>query len=131
MSTSHRGSCHCGRVKFELQGKIGSVVSCNCSLCSLKAALWHGTDDAHFKILAGEDDLLLYQFGTMTARHYSCRHCGVSTFSHPRIAPAAWVVNVRCLDGVDVSRLEVHEFDGRNWKQAAHLFVQGRAQDAV
>ncbi len=131
MAASHQGSCHCGRVAFEVYGEIDSVLVCNCSLCSLKGALWHGTDDKHFKIISGEDELLLYQFGTMTARHYSCMHCGVSTFSHPRIAPTAWVVNVRCLQGVDPSQLTVDRFDGQNWEVAAQRFMRKRAPGDV
>lgn len=127
MQNTYKGSCHCGRVTFALQADLAAVFECNCSLCHRKGSLWFGTDDAHLQILTGEDDLLLYQFGSMTARHYSCRHCGISTFSHPRIAPASWVVNVRCLDGVDIASLKVHAFDGRNWEQSAKLFLQSRA----
>ncbi len=64
MQKTHKGSCHCGRVTFELRAELGAIIECNCSLCSRKGALWHGTDDAHFEILTGEDDLVLYQFGT-------------------------------------------------------------------
>jgi hypothetical protein len=28
---NHRGSCHCGRVTFEVQAKLDYVVECNCS----------------------------------------------------------------------------------------------------
>ena len=131
MQKTHTGSCHCGRVTFQLRAELGTVVECNCSLCSKKGALWHGTDDAHFEIQTGEDDLVLYQFGTKTAKHYFCRHCGINPFSHPRIAPTAWVVNVRCLDDVDVSSLKIVPFDGRNWERAAQRFVQDRARGAV
>lgn len=127
MQSTYQGACHCGRIKFELQGKIATVIACNCSLCHRKGALWHGTDDAHLSIAAADEDLLLYQFGTMTAKHYSCRHCGVSTFSRPRIAPQAWVVNVRCIQGVDLSQLKVREFDGQNWEASASKFMQGRS----
>lgn len=127
----YTGSCHCGRVSFRLRAEIGTVIECNCSLCSKKGALWHGSDDAHFEILSGADDLVPYQFGTMTAKHYFCRQCGVNPFSHPRIAPAAWAVNVRCLDGVDVSSLNIVAFDGRNWEHAAQQFMLNRARGAV
>jgi len=79
-----------------------------------------------FKILrrgeheaSGEADLALYQFGTKTAKHYFCRHCGVSPFTRPRLDPSRWAVNVRCLDGVDVKALPVSAFDGEHWDEAA------------
>ncbi|HVG04204.1 MAG TPA: GFA family protein [Burkholderiaceae bacterium] len=131
MQHTYKGSCHCGRVTFGLRADLTAIVDCNCSLCSRKGALWHATDDSNFEILSGENDLLLYQFGTMTAKHYSCRHCGISTFSRPRIAPSAWVVNVRCLDGVDISSLKPQAFDGQNWEQSAKLFMQSHARGAV
>lgn len=131
MSNTHRGSCHCGRVTFELHGELGLAIDCNCSLCHRKGALWYGTDDANLHILSGENDLALYQFNTMTAKHYFCSHCGINTFSRPRIAPTKWVVNLRCIDGVDLSKLKVITFDGQHWEDAATKFMQNRAASAV
>ena len=128
---THKGSCHCGRVTFELRAQLAHIMECNCSLCYRKGALWHGTDDAHFDMVTGENDLVLYQFGTMTAKHYSCRYCGVSTFSRPRIAPNAWVVNVRCLEGVDLSSLTIQAFDGQNWEHSVQQLMGRSTQGAV
>jgi len=125
--TTHQGSCHCGRVTFEFEGDVGIAIECNCSICRRKGALWHGTDNARFRLLTGESDLGVYRFGTQTASHYFCTTCGVSPFSHPRIAPAAWVVNLRCVDGVDLSKLKVFPFDGQNWEAAAQQFLHARA----
>jgi hypothetical protein len=128
---THKGSCHCGSITFELDGSVGTAIECNCSICHMKGAIWHGTDDAHFRILSGEADLGRYQFGTMTAKHYFCKSCGISLFSRPRIAPTKWAVNLRCVDGVDLSRLKIHPFDGQNWESAAQQFMQERAAGAV
>lgn len=123
----YQGSCHCGKVTFEFDGATGQVLECNCSLCRRKGALWQPTDDAHFRILSGEDELVLYQFGTHTAKHFFCKHCGVSTFSHPRSAPDKWVVNLRCVDDLDLSQLKIRQFDGRNWEQAMQQVAAARA----
>lgn len=123
----HRGSCHCGKVTFEYDGPIGPAVECNCSICHRKGALWQPSDNAHFHILTGEQDLTLYQFGTRTARHFFCRHCGTSTFGNPRLAPDRWVINLRCVEDVEPSTIEVQQFDGRNWEQAARQFMNARA----
>ena len=116
---TYRGSCHCGRVTFELDAEIRRVTECNCSICRRKRALWHGATDATVRILSGEPDLTLYQFGTNTAKHYFCRHCGVTPFIRPRLDPSRWAVNVRCLDGVDSKALPVAAFDGEHWEEAA------------
>jgi hypothetical protein len=36
----------------------------------------------------------------------------------PRSDPDKIDVNLRCLDGVDLSALKVHPFDGRNWEHS-------------
>ena len=118
----HQGSCHCGKVVFEYESAPLPAMECNCSLCRRKGALWQGVDNDRFKILSGEDDLGLYQFGTKTAKHFFCKNCGVSTFSNPRLAPDKWAVNLRCVDDVDLGALEVLPFDGRNWEEAAQAF---------
>ncbi|WP_280151445.1 GFA family protein [Piscinibacter sp. XHJ-5] len=123
---TYHGSCHCGRVTFDLNAKpISAVMDCNCSICRRRGALWHGASDGHLRITSGEEHLQLYQFGTMTAKHYFCRHCGIQPFVRPRLDPTRWAVNVRCIDGVDLSALNVRTFDGENWEAAAQAFVQG------
>ncbi len=126
MHRTYQGSCHCGRVAFELQAKLEYVIDCNCSVCRRRGALWHGTSKANFRIVKGEDELALYQFNTMTAKHYFCRHCGIHPFARPRIDPGMWVVNVRCIDGVDLSSLPVVPFDGEHWEEAAKALLERR-----
>jgi hypothetical protein len=101
-------------------------MDCNCSLCRRKGALWHGASETNLRIVAGEAELALYQFNTNTAKHYFCRHCGVSPFSRPRLDPGRWAVNVRCIDGVDLASIPVRPFDGANWEAAAKALLEGR-----
>ena len=56
---NYRGSCHCGRVSFEVQAKLDYVVECNCSICRRRGALWHGALESELRILTGEADLAL------------------------------------------------------------------------
>jgi hypothetical protein len=123
---TYTGSCHCGQVTFELDGEIRGVMECNCSVCRRKGALWHAATHEQLRITSGEADLGLYQFGTMTAKHYFCKRCGMSPFSHPRLDPSRWVVNVRCLEGVDVKSLPVRLFDGQHWEDAAKALLARR-----
>ena len=119
MPATYSGSCHCGLVTFEVDGDIRYVVECNCSICRRKGALWHAATDAQLRITQGERELTLYQFNTMTAKHYSCPTCGIAPFSRPRLDPRMWVVNARCVDGIDVDALPRHRFDGEHWEAAA------------
>jgi hypothetical protein len=113
-------------VTFELHGEIENVIDCNCSLCRRRGALWHAATEASLRVLSGEDDLTLYQFNTMTAKHYFCRHCGIHPFIRPRLDPSRWAVNVRCIDGLDLSSLKVIQFDGEHWEEAAKAFYARR-----
>ena len=113
------GSCHCARVTFEVQANLDYVVDCNCSICRRRGALWHGARESDLRILTGEADLTLYQFGTHTAKHYFCRHCGIHPFVRPRLDPTRWAFNVLCIADVDPSSIPKRHFDGENWEQAA------------
>ena len=52
-----RGSCHCGRVAFELDAPVTNVVECNCSICRRRGALWIGATEAQLRVVSGEDAL--------------------------------------------------------------------------
>jgi hypothetical protein len=117
---TYRGSCHCGKVRFEIQADLHKVVECNCSVCTRKGALHHRVPPDSFKLLSGEDALTPYQFGTKVAQHYFCKYCGIHPFSRPRAAPEMYSVNVRCLEDFHsiLPDVEVVKFDGRNWEEA-------------
>lgn len=109
------GSCHCGKVRFEVDTTLDRVTECNCSICSKKGILHHRVKPENFRMLAGEHDLGTYRFGTMVAKHHFCTTCGIHVFTRPRAAPELHTVNVRCLEGVDLATLTVTPFDGRNF----------------
>jgi hypothetical protein len=105
-------------VRFEVSTDLTGVTVCNCSICTRKAYLHLILPPEQFRLLAGEDALTTYRFGTMTAQHRFCRHCGVASFYIPRSHPDMIDVNARSLDGVDPQTLAVERFDGRNWEAA-------------
>jgi hypothetical protein len=115
---SYTGSCHCGVVRFEIDATIDRVTRCNCSICAKKAMLHHRVQPEQFRLLANESDVTLYQFGSMTAKHYFCKHCGIHTHTRPRSAPELYTVNVHCLDNFDMGREQpaIFEFNGQDWE---------------
>lgn len=112
------GGCHCGRVRFRVTGDLSRVTNCNCSVCTKKGFLHLIVPPEQFELLSGEDALSTYQFNTGTARHIFCRHCGIHSFYVPRSDPNKIDVNVRCLDDVDLTAIDIQPFDGRNWEDA-------------
>ena len=57
-------------------------------------------------VIRGEDALRLYQFNTMTAKHYFCGVCGIYTHHQRRSNPHEFGFNVACLEGVDPYQVE-------------------------
>ena len=74
---------------------------------------------ASFRLLRGKDNLGTYTFGTHTAKHMSCRVCGVKSFYVPRSNPDGFSINVNCLEPATIEKVETSNFDGRNWERHA------------
>lgn len=109
---THRGGCHCGQVRFEVQAPAQvEALDCNCSICRMTGFLHMIVPASRFRLLAGEDALVDYRFNTGTARHRFCRRCGIKSFYIPRSHPEGIDVNVRCLDDGTVAALTVTPFD--------------------
>jgi hypothetical protein len=114
---THRGGCHCGRVRFEVTAPAHLQVSdCNCSICSKSGFLHLIVPKARFKLLSGTASLTTYTFNTRTAQHLFCSVCGVKSFYVPRSYPEGYSVNARCLEEGTVSELTVVPFDGKDWE---------------
>jgi hypothetical protein len=115
---TYRGGCHCGRIAYEVEGDLHKASECNCSICSKKGYLHWIVPRQSFRLLTPESSLATYQFNTHAAKHYFCLVCGIASFYIARSDPDKIDVNVRCLEGVDVSKLEREFFDGQNWEAA-------------
>lgn len=127
--TTHRGGCHCRRVRFEIDAPASlDVLDCNCTLCRMTGFLHLIVPASRFRLIAGADDLAEYRFNTGTARHLFCRHCGVKAFYVPRSHPDGWSVNVRCLDDGTVERVNITAFDD-NDREAATAAIAHLSKD--
>ena len=121
---THTGSCHCGRVRFEVDAPGELVIDdCNCSMCT-RTGFQHLIVPAdRFRILQGKDALTIYTFNTGTAKHMFCSVCGVKAFYVPRSHPDGFSVNARCIDPGTVTGMKINPVDGRNWEKH---YPQGR-----
>ena len=113
-----RGGCHCGRVSFEVDAPRVRALECNCSICTKRGTLDRIVPRSAFRLLTSWGALSTYTFNTRVAKHLFCKVCGVQSFYVPRSHPDGIRVNVRCLEGVDVSDWEITAFDGRHWEEA-------------
>lgn len=113
----HRGGCHCGRVRFEVEAPESiEALECNCSMCRRTGYLHLIVSRDRFRLLQGADALTAYRFNTGVAEHLFCRYCGIKSYYVPRSHPDGYSVNVRCLDPGTVDALTVRAFDGAHWE---------------
>ena len=115
---THRGSCHCGRIAFEVEGEgePTSVMACNCSICQRKGSLLWFVPIEHLPLATPEHDASTYMFNKHVIRHRFCPVCGIHTHGEGT-APdgrAMAAINVRCLEDIDIDALPVTHYDGRS-----------------
>ena len=112
----YKGSCHCGAVAYEVEGEIQGAIMCNCSMCHRKGApLWFVGKEA-LRFTKGEDALLTYTFRRHVIKHRFCKGCGIHTHGEgvdQKGNPMA-AINLRCLEGVDLDKVDIQPFDGRS-----------------
>ena len=111
-----RGSCHCGRIAFEVEGEPSEVMECNCSICSRKGSLLWFVPRERFRLSTPESNYGTYTFNKHVIKHHFCPVCGIHPFAEApdRSGKPMAAINTRCLEGLDLSSLKVKKFDGRS-----------------
>jgi hypothetical protein len=114
---SYTGGCQCGKVRYQVKADLGGqVISCNCSMCGRAGTLLTFVPAQQFTLLSGEDALTDYQFNKHVIHHLFCKICGIKSFARgtDRSGAATVAINARCLDGVEIQKLNIVQFDGRS-----------------
>ena len=112
MTKTYSGSCHYGKVRFEVDADLDHVRVCDCSVCQKHGALNHRVEAACFRLLTPLEELSVYEWHARKAKDYFCPTCGILPFRRPRTAPHLWAVNIRCLDGVDLNEIPIRHVYG-------------------
>jgi len=112
----YSGSCHCGRIAFEVDDEFLEVKECNCSHCSRKGYLMWFVPRAQLRLTSGEGEYATYRFNRHVIAHHFCPTCGCAAFAtgNDRSGTATAAINVRCLEGVDLGALKRVSVDGRS-----------------
>lgn len=122
---TYRGSCHCGRIKFEVDWDSATGTSkCNCTNC-WKKRLWTArVEPEDFRSLSGESELSGYRPGSTTGHKGFCKSCGVIPYAWIEASewnPSTYVsINVSALDDLEPAELieaPIRYCDGKanNW----------------
>jgi hypothetical protein len=112
----HTGSCHCGKVRFQVEGEVESATSCNCSICQRKGVLMWFVPHDRLRLASAPEALSTYTFNKHVISHRFCAVCGIHTYGEGvdpkgnRIA----AINIRCLEDIDPASVPVQFFDGRS-----------------
>ena len=89
------GSCLCGRVTYEVDGKLGVVTYCHCDVCQKAQGgafvVAAPARRKYFRLVTGADAIADYESSPGKHRHF-CRYCGTPLWSRggerrPRPAP--------------------------------------------
>jgi len=112
----YEGSCHCGRVAFEVEIDLGKPITCNCSYCQMRGSVLAFTKAENLVLKQGEDALTEYRFNKRTIQHLFCEDCGIEPFARAGLPDGTPMVavNARCLAGVEPTELNATMFDGRS-----------------
>ena len=97
--SSIEGRCHCGAIRYQINGELTGVIHCHCSDCRR----WHGHYAAYavakladFEFKQGEDKLKWYD-SSERARRGFCPECGSSIFKDNKDGEKI-VISVGALD---------------------------------
>ena len=108
------GSCHCGNVKWDLDGVPESATACNCTICRRYGVLWAYDYDGERIKTTGETTT--YIWGDSTVGFHFCPTCGcvaywraveTDTEGRRRIA-----VNLRLAEPDEVAQVPIDHFEG-------------------
>ncbi len=106
------GSCHCGKVRIEIDTAPEEVTDCNCSICRRYGVLWAYYAPTQVRI-AEAASTHTYRWDDHSLAFHRCAECGCVTHwsatnpTHPRMG-----VNARLLAPEILAAARVHHYDG-------------------
>ena len=112
---THRGSCNCGAVRFEIEGKLGPFGFCHCRTCR-KASGTAFTANASVKreqvrFLGGEDAIRRYESSPGVFRCF-CGTCGSPIYKDQPALPGTIRIRLGTLDTDVGAKPLAHAFWG-------------------
>ena len=125
----HRGSCHCGKVAFEVETDLEQVVVVQLLPLQPKG-LPSDLRAARRPVSCEAKRTFDLPFNTHTIAHRFCATCGCAPFGEGKkpTGEATAAINVRCLETVDLAQLPTG-VRGRPQLLASGDKRQGRCQN--
>lgn len=113
----YEGSCHCGRIAFEVEGEFDTGLDCNCSMCRRRGGLLTFVPRDRLVLKTPEENVSTYQFNRHAIQHHFCATCGIAPYGEGRDPKgnSMAAVNLRCLPAIDLETLTISKVDGRSF----------------
>lgn len=113
-----RGSCLCGRIRYEVRGPVGRVSHCHCSMCrkahGAAFATYGRVERSEFVLICGADDIGSYESSPGVRRTF-CKRCGSNLQFISDKRPSTLSLALGSLD------------DDPNVEASLHIFVGSKA----
>ncbi|CAD1789844.1 GFA family protein [Xanthomonas arboricola] len=111
------GSCHCGRIAFDLESDapITEAYDCNCGSCRRRGGLRRFGMRAQFRTQAGPEALGTYRLNRQHIDHHHCPQCGSAPLGESLksdTGEAGMAVSPRGVPGLDLAALSMHAVAG-------------------
>ena len=93
------------------------MIECNCSICIRRGHLLFFVPREKLQLSTPEADMATYTFKSHTIKHHFCPTCGCAPFGEgpaPGSGAMMAAVNARCIEGIELSKLNRQFFDGRS-----------------
>lgn len=112
----YTGSCHCGGIRYDVEGDIDALMQCNCSICSRKGYLLWFVPRNKVQLQTPESGMSTYTFNKHQIKHNFCPTCGCSPigFGSDGKGNEMAAINARCLEDVELSSFTINHVDGRS-----------------
>jgi hypothetical protein len=114
------GSCHCGRIKLQIDVAPDQVTDCNCSICRRYGTLWAYYSPKQVRITEAVPTQI-YMWDERSLAFHRCAECGCVTHwsavepGHDRMG-----VNARLLVPEILAAAHVRHFDGASMGNSTH-----------
>lgn len=109
MSELHTGGCHCGNLRYQIDGPVDDVAHCHCTICRRTSGgivmTWTSVPVEAFKWLAGSPTP--YDSGPTCVRYF-CNNCGAQVALLSRNSPETMDVTIATLDRPELTPADRH-----------------------
>ena len=109
------GHCLCGKVRYKIDGPLGGVRYCHCSLCRHANGTAFSANSSlmrkNFTLTSGEDLISEYESSPGAFRCF-CSNCGSPVFSRVESEPEHIRIRLGSLEGEPEVKIESHVWVG-------------------